>query len=78
MVHEFIEFLPDNLFELFGSLLDPLVLTIVDEGGVGLGDELDEGATVVGQFSGDLEPLVLGLHEVGVEALDQGLVVPLQ
>ena len=44
MVHKFIEFLPDQAFKLLSATLDPLVLAIVDEGRVGLGDELDEGA----------------------------------
>lgn len=62
MIHKFIQFLPDHPFKLLSAPLHPLVLAIVDKGGAGLGDELDERARVVGQLPGYLEPLVLRLH----------------
>ena len=55
-----------------------MVAAVEDELGVGARDQIDQHLGVAGEFARDLEPLVLGLHEVAVERLDQTLVVPLQ
>ena len=55
-----------------------MVAAVEDELGVGARDQIDQHLGVAGEFARDLEPLVLGLHEVAVEGLDQTLVVPLQ
>jgi|JI6StandDraft_1071083.scaffolds.fasta_scaffold1021617_1 hypothetical protein len=47
----------------------------MNEVGIGLGDQLNESSGVVGEFSGDMEPFVLGFHEMAIEGVNDGPIV---
>lgn len=75
LIHQFIEFLPHYFLKLFRPFFDPLVFAVIDKIRSRFRDELYQCLRVIGQFSCDLEPLILGFHEMAVEAFYEGLII---
>lgn len=77
LVKQLVQLFFDYFLKLLGSFLDSLVPSIMDKVGIGTSYEVNQDLGIASKFPCDLEPFILGLHQVRIEGFNQSLVVAL-